>query len=156
MYTSLRNQCQQVTPNRKEDATRILRNSQRTKMWFEIKLLNLLNRHQNNYTEGPGSATIKTNPHHNINSNYTEQKKETSHAFLHAFQQKYTLFRYRKECLLWDRYQATRCTNSFSISTNCRRVSQIRLNARNHIENAKCACASSLCFTWSFAEHYHQ
>ena len=73
---------------------------------------------------------------------YTEQRKETSHAFLHAFQQKYALFRYRQVCLLCDKYQAPRCTNSFLISTNRRRVSPIRLNARNHIENAKCARAS--------------
>ena len=75
---------------------------------------------------------------------YTEQKKETSHAFLHAFQQKYTIFRYRQVCLICERYQATRCTNWFLISTNCRRVIPIRVNARNPIENAKCACASSL------------
>ena len=71
-------------------------------------------------------------------------KKGTSHAFLHAFQQKYTLFRYHQVCLLCDRYQATRRTNSFLISTNRRRVSPIRLNARNHIEKAKCACPNSL------------
>ena len=30
-------------------------------------------------------------------------KKETSHAFLRAFQQKYTFFRYRQVCILCDR-----------------------------------------------------
>ena len=74
------------------------------------------------------------------------KKKETSHAFLHAIQQKYTLFRYRPVCLLCDRYQATRCTNSFFILTNRRIVSPIRLNARNHIENAKCACEAHYFF----------
>ena len=72
------------------------------------------------------------------------------HLFLHAFQQKYTLFLYRQVFLLFDRYQAIRCTNLFSISTNCRIVSYLRLNARNHIKNAKCACASPLLFTWLF------
>ena len=56
----------------------------------------------------------------------------------------------------FDRYQATRCSNLFLISTNRRRVSPIRLNARNHIENAKCACASSLFSTWSSSGYYHQ
>ena len=42
-----------------------------------------------------------------------KKKKETPHAFLHAFQQKYTLFGYRQVCLLCDRYQATRCTKLF-------------------------------------------
>ena len=87
---------------------------------------------------------------------YILNKKETSHTFLHAIQQKGTLLRYCQACLLCDRYQATRCTNSVLISNNCRRVSPIRLNAQNHIENVKCACASSLLFTWSSSGYYHQ
>ena len=58
--------------------------------------------------------------------------KETSHAFLHAFQEKHTLFRYRQVCLLCVRTQATRCTYLFFISTNCRRASPIRPNAPIH------------------------
>ena len=90
---------------------------------------------------------------------YTEQKKQqqkTSHAFLRAFQKKYIIFRYRQVCILCDRYQAIRCTNSFFISTNFRRVSPIGLNARNHIENTKFACASSLFITWASSGFYHQ
>ena len=38
-------------------------------------------------------------------------KKETSHAFVFALQQRYNLFRYSQVYLFCDRYQATICTN---------------------------------------------
>ena len=41
---------------------------------------------------------------------YTEQKKKRPMHFSMHFC-KSTLFRYRQVCLLWDRYQATRCTS---------------------------------------------
>ena len=76
---------------------------------------------------------------------YIEQKKEASHVFPHALQQKiHTIQISLGIYLLCDRYHATRCTNWFLISTNYRRVSPIKLNERNHIENAKCECANRL------------
>ena len=92
------------------------------------------------YQNVSSKCVLEINVYHTTFYLYILNKKETSHAFLHKFQQKYTLVRYRQVCLLCDRYQTTRCTNSFLISTNCRRVSPIRLNARNHIKNVKCAC----------------
>ena len=73
-----------------------------------------------------------------------KKKKRPMHLSMHFSKRTLFSIRYRQVCLLCDRYQATRCTNSFYISTYRRGVSLIRLNARNYIENAKCACASSL------------
>ena len=63
---------------------------------------------------------------------------------------------YLQICLLCDRYQATRCTSSYLISTNSWRVSPIRQNAWNQIKNAIWACANSFIFTWSPMGYYHQ
>ena len=79
---------------------------------------------------------------------YTEQKKKRHMHFSVHFS-KSTLFSDIARYVYYLTYIRLPDTLiCFFISINCRRVSCLRLNARNYIENAKCACPSPVCFTW--------
>ena len=57
--------------------------------------------------------------------------------------------------IMWQRYQASRCTYSVLISTNGRRVNPIRLNAKI-ISKRKVRMRKLIVFAWLYSEYYNQ